>query len=161
MPTAQSTTLTRLYTAEGIFGQPTALLDGLDGETATRLPDGAERSVADLVAHCAFWLGLYLDGIETGDFTALDTWTDDCPSTEPGGWPALRDRFRALVDRAVALAADEAALAATVAIHGKEIPVATLLGDLAGHNAYHLGQVVLTRLLVGAWPIASEGGGGR
>lgn len=152
MPTTQSTTLTRLFTAEGIFGEPTALLDGLDGETATRVPDGAERSVAALTAHCAFWLGLYLDGIESGDFSALDTWTNDCPDVSPDSWPALRDRFQALVDRAVALANDEAALARTVAIHGKQIPVATLLGDLAGHNAYHLGQVVLTRRLLGAWP---------
>lgn len=144
--------LRRLYTGEGIFGHTPALLAGLDGERAVLVPPGLPHSVAGLVAHCAYWLELYLRLIRTGDATALDQAHEEWTAVDAADWPALRERFEALCAEAIAMAATPDIVGSTRAIHGRDIPVATLLGDLAGHNAYHLGQVVLIRRLLGAWP---------
>jgi hypothetical protein len=66
-------------------------------------------------------------------------------------WEASRTAFRRDLDEVCALARDpERDLTATIP-HGEGRTYLRQVLLVADHNAYHLGQIVLTRKLLGAW----------
>ena len=150
-PSPLALVLDRAYTGEGAFERVERLLVGLTPEQAvTRLP-GMANSIAWHVAHMSYWLRLYLEFI-----AAAEAWEGPPPPPEPTAddWQAVTKELQGLLAEAAGLAADPALTERTVAFPTGSAPAATLLGDCAAHNAYHWGQVVLTRRLLGAWPPA-------
>jgi len=129
-------------------------LDGLTAEQAHVRPPGLPHSVADLVAHVAFWQA-YLLGVFRGEEPQwVERAAEGWPDAAPEGWDALRERFFADMDALSRYAQDEAFMA----MHDPQgrfriVP----LTSFAGHGLYHLGQVVTVRQLIGAWP--PPGGG--
>lgn len=131
-------------------------VDGLSGEDAVRRPPGSPYSVAEVVAHIVFWqerlLGM-IDGKEPVEVLhAADGW----PSVAADEWQSWAERLVTCLGRYRALASDGGDLRRPLA-PGRARSVGAALASHFVHDAHHLGQVILIRRMIGAWP--PPGGG--
>ena len=133
---------------------PVSALEALDTADAERRLEGAPHSIAETVAHMAFWQEWFVrrcTGIaDPMPAPAALGW----PALDSGSWPAVHARFVRGLDAAVALDADgDRPLVPAI-----EFPplanytVRHALVHVAQHNSHHLGQVVLLRQMMGLWP---------
>lgn len=112
---------------------------------ATRRLDGLPYSVYDLVWHLELTQDLLLRGL-MGEENEIafpppgEQWPGAAPTEED--WEDLVSRVRAGVYEASELAGNPDALS------GRDREI---LEDIAAHNAYHWGQVVVLRRLLGEW----------
>jgi uncharacterized damage-inducible protein DinB len=138
------------------FLSPGPALDGLTPELADRRVPGVQHSIAEIVAHLAFWQDWFRRRCEGAGDPMPRQAALGWPRPEPGGWDASRRRFLDGADRLARLAesgdqqrrvdpALEFPPLANYTIEEAVVHVAT-------HNAHHLGQVVLLRQMLGAWP---------
>ena len=143
----------------GQFGDARRVLDALDWPLAGVKPPGAEHTIRRIAAHLVFWQDLYLERLAGAERPS--------PPHDAAGWPggdAPRDEreWKALVARfadgltRAAAAIDSAPLGTNLPRWAGRTRFAGLNG-LAIHNAYHLGQIVQLRKIVGSWP--PPGGG--
>ena len=143
----------------GQFVDSRRVLDALDWRLAGEKPPGAEHSVRRIAAHLVFWQDLYLERLAGAERPSpphdAAGWPGGDTARDEREWKALVARFADGLARAEA-AIDSAPLGLTLARWGARTRFAGLNG-LAIHNAYHLGQVVLLRRMLGAWP--PPGGG--
>ena len=139
------------------FLAPARALEGLTPELADQRVAGA-HSIAEIVAHLTFWQNWFIRraaGVaEPMARRAREGW----PAVTPGSWPALQQQFVDGLSRLTAWAdATEDALDTPLA-PAIEFPALAhytkrdVLVHVATHNAHHLGQVILLRQLLGAWP---------
>ena len=134
---------------------PEPALDRLSPDDAERRVPGATHSVAEIVAHLAFWQDWFHarctgDGVPPPP-TAADGW----PQVSPGDWPKIHDRFLERLARLGAIADGDLSRPVTPAIEFAPLAHYTLgdaLVHVATHNAHHLGQVIVLRQMLGAWP---------
>jgi uncharacterized damage-inducible protein DinB len=136
------------------FMPPGRTLEGLSAEDAERRPASAPHSVAEVVAHMAFWQEWFAQRAQgVGEPMAAHA-EEGWPAVAPGSWLALKDRFLSGLEKLAALAA----VSARVVAPPLEFPplarytVHDVLVHVAMHNAHHLGQVVLLRQQLGCWP---------
>ncbi|MEA2491445.1 MAG: hypothetical protein QOH21_3237 [Acidobacteriota bacterium] len=118
-----------------------------------RRPDGSPHSAWELLEHLRLAQWDILDYIRNPDYVA--------PEFPAGYWPASPEppNEQAWDESVAAFHADVAALRALVAEGDLLAPIvyaknATIVGQVllaADHNAYHLGQLLLVRRLLGAW----------
>ena len=153
--------LRKLYTGAGAYTPPARALSGLTAEQAAARPHGVPHSIAEIVAHMHYWQEWAL-AAAAGEPLPV-------PEHAELGWPVdvewetLRDASLAGVARAEAIAIDDETMARRLDFEGAEAfgwhryAAGFMLADIGMHNAHHLGQVVLLRQLLGAWP--PEGGG--
>src|SRR5262245_46394265 len=88
------------------FMPPARILDGLSTEDAERRPAQSPPSIAEVVAHMAFWqewFGRRAQG--QGEPMARHA-EEGWPAVASGSWPSLRERFLAHLERLAALGAD-------------------------------------------------------
>jgi uncharacterized damage-inducible protein DinB len=110
------------------------------------------------VAHLDFWQSWFLARCDGQDSPMVSAAADGWPApNDAAGWPALRDRFEAGLRRAAAIGDDGERLAKPLSPSIEFPPLANYtvrdaLAHVAQHNAHHLGQVVVIRQLLGAWP---------
>ena len=136
---------------------PSESLASLSADHATRRSGNGGHSIAEIVAHMAFWQDWFLDRCD-GIATPI-------PAPAAKGWPSLQDfkwddvleRFEHGFSRALALAgdADRAALPVSPAIEFDPLAnytIADALTHVALHNAHHVGQVITLRQQFGCWP---------
>lgn len=160
-------TQAELVFGKGAHAEALRCLDGLSFALAGARPMGAPYSVHGLLWHMCFWMENELqriDGQSPGypEHAALG-WPGDAPVDERG-WTEAVKRFEALLGRLAAIAA------AAPEVRRGAVPVTSQAGhanqgttvedvvwQTIVHNAHHLGQVVLLRRLLGAWP--PPGGG--
>ena len=141
---------------------PSSALEGLTIEDAERRLLNTSHSIAEIVAHMDFWQSWFCrrctgEGEPPPAKAALG-W----PAVRPGSWPEVQAKFLAGLERAANLEKDErtAEKRITPAIEHPplaEYTVGDALVHMANHNAYHLGQVVLLRQLMGLWPPPAGG----
>ncbi|HZP05523.1 MAG TPA: DinB family protein [Terracidiphilus sp.] len=158
--------LEQILAGDGYAAPPSHILEGLSQEVVHQLPPRAPHSIYEELWHITFWQQITLDwiaGVETpfpasprdGFPTVLDA--------EREYWKDLCQRFFAGIAQAAAAARDERWLDLPVRCPsrpGNPVRVMTVreqLENLAAHNAYHLGRIVLLRQLLDAWPPASGG----
>ena len=138
------------------FLSPRHALDGLTPELADRRGPGAPHTVAELVAHLAFWQDWFAGRCDGTAGPMPQSAATGWPAPESGGWDALRTRFLDGLDRLAALGASgDPARRLDPPIEFPplaEITVGEVIAHVAMHNAHHLGQVVLLRQMIGAWP---------
>jgi uncharacterized damage-inducible protein DinB len=103
-------------------------LEGLEWRLAGERPGGVPHSVFRTLRHLLYWQDLYLEWLGGG----APAW----PEHDPEGWPGEEAPADAAEWETTALQAIQA---------------------IAAHNSYHLGQIVLIRRMLGAWP--PPGGG--
>ncbi|MBX3143845.1 MAG: DinB family protein [Trueperaceae bacterium] len=131
-------------------------LAGIDAAVAVKRPEGSPYSPAEVLAHMVFWQQRVLkafDGIDPGkvEHAAL-SW----PSVTEDEWPGLVETFMAGLGRYRAMALDEALLQRPVR-EGSKASVGAQIADMYMHDVHHLGQLILLRRMLGAWP--PPGGG--
>jgi uncharacterized damage-inducible protein DinB len=131
-------------------------LDGLSGEDAVRRPEGSPHSVADVLAHMVFWQERFLRIVDGEEPSPVPHAEDGWPATSAEEWPDLVRRYLAGLERFRAIAQDGAELRRPL-VKGRERSVGGALASYYLHDAHHLGQVILLRRMVGAWP--PPGGG--
>ncbi len=135
---------------------PRLVLDGLSTDLADRRVPGAPHTVSEIVAHMAFWQDWFrgrCDGT-AGPMPASAALGWAAPGA--GRWDEVRAGFLEGLDRLVTLG--------TASDRDRRIDppiefpplghytVGDVLVHVGAHNAHHLGQVVLLRQLLGAWP---------
>jgi uncharacterized damage-inducible protein DinB len=135
---------------------PRLILDALAPDLAERRVAGAPHTIAGIVAHMAFWQGWFrgrCDGT-AGPMPASAALGWVAPGS--GRWDAVRAGFLEDLERLVAFgAASDPARRVDPPIELprlSEYTVGDVLVHVAAHNAHHLGQIVLLRQLLGAWP---------
>jgi hypothetical protein len=119
-------------------------VDGLTAQQASWQPSGGLHSSGQLAYHLLFWNRHMLEQLKTGKeekyngtndetFTKFDDkqWSDIVKQLEQ-----VMTDYEKFVE-----SADDQKLAS----------VATMVGNICTHNAYHVGQIVYARKLQGSW----------
>lgn len=143
-----------LIEARSSFTPASRALDGLSPEQAVMKLEGWPYSIAGVVAHMLFWQSINQITVETGEepeTTGEESW----PAVTKNDWPRLKDDFLAGLEKSREMTRDPEKLERV--IMGGRFTVGLKLVAFTGHNAYYLGQVVLLRRMLGAWP--PPGGG--
>lgn len=132
------------------------ILEGLDWEKVGAHPEGPDHSIFQQLNHMSYWMDWVVRWLDRED--------PPIPEHASGSWPGAvepensRDWERALghfkqelegLDRRIG----RADLFST----SGEKSRLEMLQIISAHNSYHLGQVVLMRQILGAWPPPSGG----
>ena len=135
----------------------TAAISDLSAEDATRrLPD-APHTIAEIVTHLLFWQAWFLARCQGEAHPMAASAAVGWPDVSSESWPALRQRF--LTGRAALQAlANEPNRAIEPPIECPPLADHTIYDALVHvtiHSAYHVGQIVTLRQLMGLWPPAT------
>ena len=136
---------------------PSAALAGLSPDVAAAKPPRAPHSIAEVVAHMAFWQDWFLDRCEGIAAPPPANAAGGWPPIASGEWDRILDRFEAGFKRGLSLADDETRTTAPLAPalefdHLKRYTIGDALIHVALHNAHHTGQVITLRQQLGSWP---------
>jgi uncharacterized damage-inducible protein DinB len=138
-------------------------LSGLTLEQATAKTCDSPHSIADILAHLNFWQSWAITAIK-GEPKPMPNKAADGWVGLTGSWDDLVSEFFKGLEEAKTLTDDEALLQKPFDPEGKigwgfeKVSVGEAILDvIAVHNAHHLGQIILLRRMIGAWP--PEGGG--
>lgn len=165
------TELEQILIGDGYAASPSRILDGLASpQTSDALthqkPAGAPHSIYEELWHVVFWQQITLDWI-----SGLET---PYPKSSLDGFPTVHDMetesFNALCQRFSDGLKTAVEAANDPSMHDREVrcpsrpgqPTRTMtvleqLQNLAAHNAYHLGRIVMLRQLLAVWPPPSGG----
>jgi uncharacterized damage-inducible protein DinB len=158
--------LENLLTGAGAFAAPKAVLEAIDPKLVLAKHPGASHSIYEEVWHLAYWQQISLDwarGIETPVPTHASAGFPTGAQIDGEPWDRLRQRFLDGATDAAAITSDAAGLERDIRCPSppghpiRTMTVREQLENLASHNAYHLGRVVLLRQMNGAWPPPSGG----
>ena len=158
--------LEQLIAGDGAAAPPEYILEKLSDDLAHRRIDGAPRSIYEELWHISFWQQVSLDwlrGIETPypEHASAGFPTENGVALE--NWEALKTRFFHGNQAAAAAVRDIARLELPIRCPSRPgqstrtMTVREQLENLAAHNAYHFGRIVLMRQLLGSWPPPSGG----
>ena len=138
---------------------PLACVEDVSSELAGRRVPTLPHTIWQLVGHLNYWMDFELRCIEGPESPypehAAAGWprTDGPPDRE--SWALSLALLRTNLDQLVALANARASTLARIVHPGKGTTVEDILVVLAAHNSYHVGQIVLLRQALGAWPPAA------
>jgi uncharacterized damage-inducible protein DinB len=138
---------------------PVHAIAALTPEAAERRLPSTDHSIADLVAHMAFWQEWFLQRCQGVAEPIAAPASRGWPEVQPGSGPAVHDRFVSGLARIAALL-DRGDEVVTPAIEFPPLAHYTVrdaVVHVAQHNSHHVGQVVLLRQLMGLWPPPSGG----
>ena len=144
------------FDTNGWFVAVKNALDGVDVEMACWKPNNADiNCIWETLSHLTYYNNAYLqrfkgivyeydiatndESFSTGEYTEAE-W-----QAEIARYNAVMAEFRDLID-----AADEEKLAERVSAEN-QTKWATLILNIAAHNAHHAGQIVLLRKMQGSW----------
>lgn len=132
-----------------------AAVDGVAPEMRGRQPDGLPYSPWQLLEHLRITQRDILEFCRNPDYQEM-RWPDDYwpPSVEPGSadaWDASVAAYRADRDALKALALDEGVDLFARIPHGTGQTYLRELLLVTDHTAYHVGQLVAVRRLLGIW----------
>jgi uncharacterized damage-inducible protein DinB len=138
-------------------------ISGLSQEQVTNKPCDSPHSIADILAHLNFWQSWTLAAIK-GEHKPMPNKAADGWIGLTGSWDNLVSEFLKGLGEAKTLTENETLLQKPFDPESKigwgfeklSVGEATL-DVIAVHNAHHLGQIILLRRMLNAWP--PEGGG--
>ena len=145
--------------ATGVHLDPRNILDGLDWQRAGATPNGIPHSIFQIVHHVIYWQDLFLSGLDRKDVVgpkrAKDGWPGaDQPKTGTE-WEEVVERYKEGLEQAhKAVRSRDPLLSIPAREETKRIDI---INTLALHTSYHVGQIVLIRRMLDAWP--PPGGG--
>jgi len=158
--------LEQLIIGDGAAAEPAVILDGVGELLAHKRVAGTPRSIYEELWHIVFWQKLSLDWVN-GIATPYPVHASGGFPTEveaaSEGWDQLRQRFFAGATEAAKAARDEGRHQKQVRCPSRPgspdriMTVREQLENLAAHNAYHFGRIVLLRQIAGAWPPKAGG----
>lgn len=137
-----------------------AVLEGLTAEHAERRMDWPNaHSIAEIVAHMAFWQDWFLGRVKGSGAPAPATASLGWPEVKQGDWPKVHKRFLDGVEEVARLdpkstqPVDPPFEFPPMAHHN----TGDVVSHVALHNSHHLGQVITLRQCMGLWPPPSGG----
>ncbi|OLV16776.1 DinB family protein [Deinococcus marmoris] len=142
----------------GEFAPRTYILEGLTLQDVGTRPSGASHSIYEELWHTVVWQRVVLER----DTAAIEGWDENVgfpasPAPEDeAAWQALVDSFLAYSERAVELAQDDTWLETEEGTDNPGFTWRNALEQLAVHNAYHMGKIVLLRQILGCWTPRSK-----
>ena len=139
------------------FTEPVRVLSDLTAANALAMPQGSPHSIAQILAHMHFWQQFMIALMRQESPAYPQTEADGWPSIEAEQWPELVANFLADLERLKSFTLDEVILERE---YKPDVTVGYLICDAALHNAYHLGQIVLLRCMLGLWPPVGGAGYG-
>jgi len=134
---------------------PARALEALSAEQAERR-QGSLHTIAEIVSHLAFWQDWFRGRCEGQAEPMPGAAALGWKAPPAGAWPDVHRQFIEGLERIVTLGEREDR--ARVLAPPLEFPplagytVGDALVHVANHNAHHLGQVIVLRQLMGAWP---------
>jgi hypothetical protein len=131
-------------------------LEGLSAKLRGERPEGAEHSAWELLEHVrlAQWdiLEFSRDPKHVSPDWPLGYWPNSPEPPSAEAWDETVKKFEADTKAMQKLVADPKTDLFAKIPHGTGQTVLREAMMVADHNAYHLGQFVLVRRLLGAWP---------
>ena len=158
--------LAKLLVDDGYSAPPAHILEGLAEPLVHTVPTGAPQGIYAELWHIVYWQEISLRWIAGVTVHYPEHSSQGFPSAKDvisTPWVELHRQFFAGVARAAQLAEDGAELARKIVCASRpghpvrQMTVLQQLENLAAHNAYHLGRIVLLRQLLGSWPPLSGG----
>lgn len=137
----------------GEFAPRSTILDGLTLQQVSARPAGVTHNIYEELWHTVHWQRVVLEQ----DAEATKLWEEGISfpsSSEPkdeAEWQELVASFMALSTRAVEMAQDKTWLETKEGVENSGFTWRNALEQLAVHNAYHMGKIVLLRQLLGCW----------
>ena len=134
---------------------PEKALEGLSTADAERHIARAPHSIAEIVAHLAFWQDWFHARCAGEAAPIVSSAAEGWPAVTADSWPAVRSRFLDRLEQLAGLAEGDITAPVRPAIEFPPLAQYTIgeaLVHVATHNAHHLGQVILLRQLLGMWP---------
>ena len=153
--TAEAEGLVRLLDGTGAHASTGGSLEDLDEEQAAARPAGSPHSCHDILLHMVFWQDLFLARLEERPAPLPARAEDGWPPAGRNRWTDTLGRFSRGLEAAKEHAREDD-LASTLP-DWRGIRRGEGLSILAQHNSYHLGQIVLLRRMLGAWPPPAGG----
>lgn len=136
------------------FPSPERIVRGIAPEQAVQAPAGLPYSVAKIVAHMHANMQFNLGLIGSRDPKNAGEQGVSWPEVTAQEWPGLVEAFLSDLSTLQQMAR-ETDLLRVLFPANKGQPAWTvgykLAASVAKHNAYHLGQIVVLRRLIGAW----------
>ena len=130
-------------------------IDGIPEEMRGRVAAGLPHSLWQLVDHLRRAQHDILDFSRNPDYKE-QRWPDDSwpaePAPAPGAWDVSVTAYRADRQALQAMAGDTSLDLFAAIPHGSGQTYLRELLLVADHAAYHIGQIVLVRRLLGIWP---------
>jgi hypothetical protein len=130
---------------ENTFASPDRIVSGLDAEIVIKRPASLPHSIYEELWHLNFWQSFILAIIHKESpaypTQASESWPQDNALVSQESWRQLVDTFMADLKTAVDLAGAQQLSPA----------LSAQLIDLATHNAYHFGRIVVLRQLLAHW----------
>ena len=134
---------------------PAKALDGLDATAAEGHLPGAPHSIAEIVAHMAFWQDWFYARCTGNSVPIVASAAAGWPAVTHDSWPAIRSQFGERLEQLASLSDGDLSKRVEPPIAFPPLANYTIgeaLVHVATHNAHHLGQVILLRQLQGTWP---------
>jgi uncharacterized damage-inducible protein DinB len=160
-------TLIELLYGKGAHANPLACVEDLSAELAGCRVEHLPHSIWQLVWHVNFWTDYELRRMrgEKPHYPehAAESWPQKSAPDSEAEWKKEAARFADLIGTLAAIAeANPNELNREVpAMHPKQetrtSTVHAILWQTLAHNSYHVGQIVLVRSALGAWPPRSGG----
>ena len=149
-----------LLRGKGAHADALACVEGVPPDVAGRRVPGFPQSIFGLVWHAAYWMDYELARTEGKAPPYPDhadaSWPKDEAPRNAREWDETVNRFRAGLAALDALAADPGSAQRKVALTSQATNQGDTVKDIVWqtlvHNSYHLGQVVLLRQALRAWP---------
>ena len=150
-----------LLRGKGAHADAPACVEGVPLDIAGRRVPGFPQSIFGLVWHAAYWMDYERARIEGKAPPYPDhaeaSWPAQAFPRDEAEWGQTVARFRAGLTALGALAAlpapeAERKVALTAETTNQGDTVKDIVWQTLVHNRYHLGQVVLLRQALGAWP---------
>lgn len=162
-----SRALTELLRGKGSHVDLLACVEDISAELAARNVAGFPHSIGQLVFHMNYWMKYELRRIRgqrpMHPEHASESWPASPSPADAPEWNELRNELASLLADFAALAqSPRTELGRQVeSMHGGDKKVAgtveAVLWQMVAHNSYHVGQIVLIRRALGAWPPRAGG----
>ena len=141
--------------AEHDFPAALRILRGLTGEKAVALSPGLPHSIGQILAHMNANVQSNLSLIRAADPAKHAESVELWPTVSAEGWPRLVEEFLSGLRTLEQIAREGTGLDRVLYPATEREPAWTvgykLACSVAKHNAYHFGQIVVLRRLLGAW----------
>jgi uncharacterized damage-inducible protein DinB len=134
---------------------PEKILESLGAADAERHITGTPHSIAEIVAHLAFWQDWFYARCVGQAAPIVSSAAEGWPAVAADSWPVVQSRFLDRLQQLAALAEGDIATPVRPSIEFPPLANYTIgeaLVHIATHNGHHLGQVIVLRQLLGTWP---------